>query len=43
MDLDADLDHAQRVHREGRIDEAAPIYQRILQDEPEYPGVALGL
>lgn len=37
MDMDVELNHARTAHREGRIDEAVPIYVRILKQVPEHP------
>jgi tetratricopeptide (TPR) repeat protein len=37
MDMDVELNHARTAHRKGRIDEAVPIYQRILKQVPEHP------
>ncbi len=37
MDFDLELERARSVHRSGGIAEAIPIYERILQTEPDHP------
>lgn len=37
MAVEAELAQARDIHRQGKISEAVPVYERILQEQPEHP------